>query len=150
MIKSLKKFAALAALMGAAIVSDAQWYPGELNTLDGGARKFLLRWTSDMREFVCDRNAIKDRVARKVCLLDRSLHLKDPPFREEVQVQPNLTLRAILEPRGLHKTDKQIRVFKRSSVHQHSVPPNEQELTTFLNLVIEPGDIIIFMRVGLI
>jgi hypothetical protein len=114
------------------------------------ARHFIVTGCSDMRTFVCERLFLEDRIRREVCLLD---FISPTNRAERMQPREHLvgkgkTLQEVLRGEKLEFEfgARQIRVFKENIIQQDFVM-DKRASEALRQIVVEPGDIIIFAPV---
>src|SRR5688572_29309451 len=119
----------------------------------GQDARFVLHEVRDLRLLFCDRELLKQRISRSVCVVDdvRTTLAKDEQnAAKEIQIDKLITVRELLKKVGMDKWgggQPQVRIVKRDAIVQsplHSdTASSKPDVEPFLSQKLEPGDFLV-------
>lgn len=105
---------------------------------------FVYEQLNDLRSVYCDLDVLKRRKNQGVCYLDSKL---GGMWKDEVTVTTNSTVATVFQSIGFTNWNggRQIRLIKKNEIIQSGFPRplGSSNWTNFLNLKIDPADILI-------
>jgi len=119
----------------------------------GQDARFVLHEVRDLRLLFCDRELLKERISRSVCVVDdvRTTLAKDEQnAAKEIHVDKLISVRELLKKVGLEKWNggqPQLRIVKRDAILQSPLQSDtalsKPDVDAFLSQKLEPGDFLV-------